>query len=128
MGRYLIDSNVISSYFSELYPEEGMGFITNIIDQKPNISIITEIESLSWVNPDKNKEAIVKMFIEDCNILSLSREVASICVKIRRSRKIKMPDAIIAATAIAHKLTLITRDRDFNNIRGLKIIDPFAIK
>ena len=39
-------------------------------------------------------------------------------------RKIKTPDAIIAATAIVHKFTLLTNDDDFKNIPGLQIIEP----
>ncbi|HTN08300.1 PIN domain-containing protein [Agriterribacter sp.] len=46
------------------------------------------------------------------------------CVKIRRNKKVKMPDAIIAATAIIYNLTLITSDNDFNNIDELKIFAP----
>jgi hypothetical protein len=46
------------------------------------------------------------------------------CVKIRRNRKIKTPDAIIAASAIVHNLILITSDSDFNNIQKLKIGNP----
>jgi len=48
-------------------------------------------------------------------------------VKIRRGKKIKTPDAIIAATAIVHNLTLITGDGDFNNIKGLSIVNPNSI-
>ena len=120
MGQYLIDNNVISSYFSGLFSKNAMIFVANAIDQMPNISVITEIEALSWLSPDKKKEAIVKAFIEDANILPLSPDVVAQCVKIRRSRKVKTPDAIIAATAIVHSLTLITSDNDFNNIEGLK--------
>lgn len=101
-----------------------MNFIADIIDLTPNISVITQIEALSWVSSDKNKEAIVKAFVDDANILQLSPDVVAQCVKIRRSRKIKTPDAIIAATAIAHDLTLVTNDNDFNNIQGLRIINP----
>ena len=69
MGQYLIDNNVISSYFSWLFSEKAMDFVADVIDQRPNISVITEIEALSWHNPDKSKEAIVRAFIEDANIL-----------------------------------------------------------
>lgn len=124
MGQYLIDNNVISSYFSGLFSKNAMIFVANAIDQTPNISVITEIEALSWLSPDKKKEAIVKAFIEDANILPLSPDVVAQCVKIRRSRKIKTPDAIIAATAIVHSLTFITNDNDFNNIEDLKVVDP----
>ena len=123
MGQYLIDSNVISSYFSGLFTEKGMIFIANIIDRIPNISVITHIESLSWIS-DKGKEAVVEEFIGDSNVLPLSTDIVKECIKIRRSRKIKTPDAIIAATAIIHNLTLITNDSDFNNVQGLKILNP----
>jgi predicted nucleic acid-binding protein len=127
MGQYLIDNNVISNYFSGLFPEKAMDFVADVIDQTPNISVITEIEALSWCNPDDSKEAVVKAFVEDANILTLSRDVVAQCVKIRRSRKVRTPDAIIAATAIVHNLTLITNDSDFNNIQGLKLIDPHGL-
>lgn len=124
MGQYLMDNNAISSYFSGLFSEKGMNFIAEVIDQTPTISVITEIEALSWVNPDITKEIIIREFIQDANILSLTPAVVDQCVKIRRSRKIKTPDAIIAATAVVHNLTLITSDSDFNNIQGLQITDP----
>ena len=58
-----MDNNAISNYFSGCFAEKSMDFIADVIDQIPNISVITEIEALSWVNPDKSKEAIVKEFI-----------------------------------------------------------------
>lgn len=124
MGQYLIDNNVISTYFSGLFTEKAMNFIADIIDQTPTLSVITEIEALSWINPDKAKEQIVKEFIQDANVLPLTPAITSQCIIIRRSKKIKTPDAIIAATAIVHNLTLITSDTDFNNIENLKVIDP----
>jgi len=127
MGKFLIDSNVISGFFAEKYSVEMMNFLTNVINQIPNISIITEIEVLSWRHKDKGKEEIVNSFVEDSNVLSLSADVVKQCVLIRRSKKIKTPDAIIAATAIVHQLTLITNDNDFRNIQKLKILDPFSI-
>jgi predicted nucleic acid-binding protein len=48
-------------------------------------------------------------------------------VQIRRSRKIKTPDAIIAATVIVYDLTLITNDNDFKNISHLKTMNPLDI-
>ena len=83
-----------------------MDFVADVIDHIPNISVITEIEALSWISPDKSKETIIRAFINDANILPLSTDVATHSVKIRRSKKVKTPDAIIAATAIFHKLTL----------------------
>lgn len=127
MGQFLIDNNVISNFFSGLFTEKGMNFIAEVLDQTPIISVITEIEALSWINPDKSKEQIVKAFVQDATILSLTPAVVAQCINIRRSQKIKTPDAIMAATAIVHNLTLITSDSDFNKINGLQVIDPSKI-
>ncbi|MDR2840670.1 MAG: type II toxin-antitoxin system VapC family toxin [Paludibacter sp.] len=127
MEQYLIDNNVISNYFSGLFTEKAMRFVGKVIDQIPNISVITVIEALSWRSSDRKKEAIVKMFVDDANVLTLSPDIVSRCVAIRRSQKIKIPDAIIAATAIVHGFTLITSDSDFKNIQELKIVDPYSL-
>ncbi|MCB9034944.1 MAG: type II toxin-antitoxin system VapC family toxin [Chitinophagales bacterium] len=127
MEQYLIDNNAISYFFSELLNDSAMQFMANVIDKIPNISVITQIEALSWTNKDKNKESILKEFINDSNILFITPNIVAECVRIRRSRKIKTPDAIIAATAIVNNFTLITADADFENIDNLKILNPNKI-
>jgi len=124
MEHYLIDNNVISSYFAGLFSEKAVAFMANVIDQIPNLSVITEIEALSWINIDKNKEVILQAFINESNILYITPDIVHKCVSIRRSKKIKIPDAIIAATAIVHKMVLVTSDSDFSNIPGLQVINP----
>jgi len=124
MEQYLIDNNVISNYFAGLFKEKAMRLVAEVIDQGPNLSVITEIEALSWMNLDKSKEAILQAFIEDANILYITPHIVSECVSIRRNKRIKTPDAIIAATAIVHNMILITSDNDFNHISGLQVIDP----
>ncbi len=124
MGQFLIDNNALSNFFSGQFSEIGMNFMAEVLDQSPLISVVTEIEALSWICPDKNKELIIKSFIQDATVLALSPIVVEQCVKIRRSRKIKTPDAILIATALTHRLTLVTSDNDFNGIPELKIIDP----
>jgi len=50
-------------------------------------------------------------------------------ISIRRVYKTKLPDAIIAAIAIAYKSTLITHNQtDFKKIKGLTLIDPFEME
>ena len=56
--------------------------------------------------------------------ISVITQIAQ-CVNIRKGKKIKTPDAIIAATALAYSFTLITNnEKDFAKIKGLKIINP----
>lgn len=104
-----------------------MRFVADVIDQGPNLSVITAIEALSWITLDKSKEAILQTFIQDANILYITPDIVKECVSLRRNKKIKTPDAIIAATAIVHHLVLITSDKDFNAIAGLQVIDPHSL-
>jgi predicted nucleic acid-binding protein len=124
MGEYLIDTNVISGYFSETLSVSAIDFLGKVIDNVPNLSVITEIEALSWINADKDKERILREFIGDSTILGVTPQVVQQCVSIRRSRKIKTPDAIIAATAIVNNLILISSDANFEGVQGLRIINP----
>ena len=111
-----------------MYARKSMDFVTQIIDQTPNISVITEIEALSWLNPDPRKEGIVQEFIKDANVLTISPLIVACCVGIRRGKRIKTPDSIIAATAIVHDLILVTSDQGFSGIPNLRVIDPVTIK
>ena len=40
----------------------------------------------------------------------------------KQKRKLKAADALIAATASAHGLTLITRDQDFRSVDGIDVV------
>ncbi|MBK7243711.1 MAG: type II toxin-antitoxin system VapC family toxin [Saprospiraceae bacterium] len=125
MEQYLMDTNVVSDYLSASLPTLGIALMDGAIDNVPNISIITQIELLCW-NTDKSTTENVTNFIADSHVLEISPEVITQCVMLRKSKKIKIPDAIIAATAIVYKLTLITRNiSDFKNISGLIMIDPY---
>jgi len=124
MANYLIDNNVIANYFAGQFPVSGMDLVTEIFNRTPNISVITEIEALSWRSPDAWKEKIIRMFIDEANIIGLSQAIVNKCIEIRRERKIKTPDAIIAATALVNNLILVTSDSDFQNISDLQLINP----
>ncbi len=127
MEQYLIDTNIVSDYLSASFPAAGMALMDNAIDAIPNISIITQIELLCW-NTNNVTTENVKDFIADSVILDISPDVISHCVSLRKGKKIKIPDAIIAATALADGYTIITaNEKDFNSIEGLKIINPHKL-
>jgi len=90
----------------------------------PNLSIISQIELLCW-NTDAATSQNVKEFIADSVVIDISPDVVDQCVSIRKGKKIKTPDAVIAATALAYDFTLITaNEKDFVNIKGLKFVNP----
>jgi predicted nucleic acid-binding protein len=127
MERFLIDTNVVSDYFSASLPANGLQFMDSVIDDVPKLSVITQIELLCW-KTDVSKEQSIKEFISESEILEITPDVIQHCVEIRRNKKIKTPDAIIGATAIANNYTLISNnDKDFKGIEGLKYINPYNI-
>jgi predicted nucleic acid-binding protein len=125
MDRYIIDSNVIVNYTSEKYSNKAMSFLADVIDEIPNISVITKIEVLSWRSAIIQEEENMKLFVNSLKLIAISDSIVDKCIEIRRNHKIKTPDAIIAATAIINNFTLITSDSDFDPILNLKIINPF---
>jgi predicted nucleic acid-binding protein len=63
----------------------------------------------------------------DSITLPMTDLVVEKTISLKRTLKIKLPDAVIAATAIVNNLTLISRnDEDFRKISGLKYLNPFT--
>jgi predicted nucleic acid-binding protein len=121
--RYLIDSNAVIDYLRGSLPDPGMTFMNNVVNELPNVSIITKIEVLGFNAAPEASELLVDFF-EDALVLPLSEDVVKETIRLRKKYKIKLPDAIIAATAIASNLKLITRNTaDFGRIEELNCID-----
>ena len=125
--QYLIDSNAAIDYLGGKLPASGISFMNKVVNDIYKISIITKIEMLGYNAPEKDEHILID-FIESSLVLDLSDEVVTKTITLRKKHKIKIPDAIIAATAICFKLTLISRNEtDFKNIPQLKIINPFSL-
>ena len=122
---YVIDSNAVIDYLSGQIPEAGMSFMNAVINDTPVISVITQIEVLGFNNPTEI-ESLLTQFVDDSLVIALNDEIVKTTISIRKKSKIKMPDAINAATAIALDYTLITRNTpDFKKLSALKTIDPW---
>lgn len=122
--KYLIDTNVLIGAQMNNLPEAGMKFMAEIIDKDFTVSFITYIEFLGYKDITQETED----FIALANVLEVNKEIIQTCVNLRKSKIIKLPDAIIAATALSSNLTLITRNvSDFKKIPGLKIINPWEL-
>jgi predicted nucleic acid-binding protein len=88
--------------------------------------VITEIELLCWKNGTEKDMKILKNFIDETKIIDLEKEIKLETIKIRKNHSIKLPDAIIAATAIVKDYSLITRNvEDFKNISNLTLQNPW---
>ena len=93
---------------------------------KPEISIITNIELFASNNIPENELILLKKFVAFSNVFPIDKDLIDSTISIRLLYRIKLPDALIAGTAIVNDLTLITRNtKDFANIEGLKIVNPY---
>jgi predicted nucleic acid-binding protein len=119
MGKgYLIDSNIVIGYLDNKIPEKGMDFLNVIIDEIPNVSVITKIEVLRFNAPEKAYK-ILMGFMESSRVYDLNNAVVDRTILLGKNHKIKFPDAIIAATAMVYDLTLLTRNvSDFKIFPG----------
>lgn len=126
--KYLIDTNVISHLFADRLPENGKEFVATIINTDFIISVVVEIESLTY-HDTPEKMPLIEEFVNLATVLQLDSVITKKAIEIRRKhRKLKLGDAIIGATAIIHNLILITNNvKDFANIKDLKIIDPHKL-
>lgn len=126
-GSYLIDSNAVIYYLSGKLPESGMKFMNQVINEVPIISVITQIEVLGYkTTPEAS--ALLNNFVKDSVVIGLSNEIVEQTIDIRKNNKIKVPDSIIASSALAENMILISRNtKDFNKIKGLKVLNPFDL-
>jgi predicted nucleic acid-binding protein len=122
--RFLVDTNILLEYIGGILPENTNKLIEDIISNDFNISVINRIEVLG--HPSATKD--ISDFLDLANQYELTQEVVKQTITLRKVRKIKLPDAIIAATAIVHNLSLISRNtKDFMNIQGLELLDPYKV-
>lgn len=124
--KYLWDTNTAIYYLQQQFPSPAEKFIDEVLeDSDPAISVITEIELLCWKTPIEKDVEILHDFINDTQVFELEKDIKLKTAEIRKAHKIKLPDAIIAATALTYDLTLLTRNvSDFKNIDGLRLINP----
>ncbi len=130
MGKeYLIDTNVAIEYISEALPEKALSMLDEIIDRQFYISVINKIELLGFTDITEDEELKFLEFINSATVLDLDEEIINRTIEIRRKYKIKLPDAIVAASSLCNNLTLTTRNiKDFERIEELEVINPHEVQ
>ncbi|HET7117836.1 MAG TPA: type II toxin-antitoxin system VapC family toxin [Hanamia sp.] len=122
--KFLIDTNVLIGYVGKTLPGKAQKTLARIIDEEFNISFINKIEVLGHPSADKE----LREFIDLANMYDVTDAIIEKTIEIRKLHKTKLPDAIIAATALISNLTLTTRNiSDFKNIPGLKLMNPWEL-
>jgi len=119
--RYLIDTNVVLDFMGNKLPNDARIAIAQIIDNEINLSVINKIELLGF---SKIEQDLVD-FVNCSNIISMSDDIVEKTIEVRRKYKIKLPDAIIAASALINDFTLVSSNiKDFQIISDLVVLKP----
>ncbi|MBO4438509.1 MAG: type II toxin-antitoxin system VapC family toxin [Spirochaetaceae bacterium] len=92
------------------------------------ISIITEMELLSFNGISPEEENFFKRMIDKCTVIPLNNIVKDQAIHIRRTYGTKLPDSIVAATSLECAVPLITADKGFKKILELdiRLLEPDA--
>ena len=121
--KFLIDTNIL------IYALNGEGACARFIQEHAPVSAINpiiHIETMAFPFPTSQAEDEANRLLAHFHMLPIDQAVIRQTINIRRDQRIKLPDAIIAATAQANTLILVTHNiRDFQSLPNLTILDPF---
>lgn len=118
----LADSNLIIYAASGKYPDLVDWFAEN----SPVASAVSLVEVLGYHKLKEDEKETLENLFAELTVIYPSVEVFQKATELRQQRNVSVSDALIAATAIFHNLTLATHNTsDFDWVDGLEVIDPF---
>ncbi len=114
----LFDTNAFIYFFT------GRKKIKDLVEKTPIIyySPISKIELLSASHLTDENMAHINSFLSMCELIPLNAEIVNETISIRRQYNVKIPDAIIAASAKQLNVPLVSADTDFQKIKHLTLI------
>jgi predicted nucleic acid-binding protein len=115
--RVVCDTNPL------IYLLDGNIDVARFLDNKQiYLSVITELELFGKPNLSSQDTEIIDALLNGCFIIDINQEIKYIYREIRQKYSLKLPDAIVAATAIYLDMPLLTFDKGFKNVPNLKLI------
>jgi predicted nucleic acid-binding protein len=121
-GKVVLDTNSIIDLFNDLTPLESFEQVLRGTEQL--ISVITEIELLSFPRITEEQETQIKLFLKERKTVPLTEEIKRKAIEFRRKTNKKLPDSIIVASSSVSNATLLTRDKEPHKVSfpGLHIM------
>ncbi|EHQ26643.1 type II toxin-antitoxin system VapC family toxin [Mucilaginibacter paludis] len=113
-NNIVIDTSIIINLFN------GNDEIKPLINNRNLfVSVISEIELLSFHSLTIDDRKLLRDFLSECYIVDIEPQIKELTIDIRSKNRIKLPDSVIAATAIYFDLPLLTMDKGFKRIPDL---------
>lgn len=109
-----------------IYIMNGNPCMKPYLNKNVGVSVITEIELLSFPDIQKEEEQVIAKLLSNCTIFPIGISEKEKTIELRRKYRMKLPDALIAALAVVHGLPLVTADKGFQKVEELQIslLDP----
>ncbi len=115
-NKLFLDTNII------LYLLNGDETLAELLNAKQlYISVITELELLAFKGITEEEEQVIKTFVAQCKVISITSAIKAETIRIRKLYGTKLPDSIIIATAVYLEIPLITSDSDFEKVQELTL-------
>lgn len=122
-NKLLLDTNIL------IYLSKGELILTDFasINDHLYISVITLMEVKSFTFWSLKEERMVNSLCSMMNHEFIDEAIVEEVIRIRKKVRIKLPDAIIMASALVQNHILVTRNiDDFEGFwPGLKLLNPF---
>ena len=114
---FLIDTNILV-YIMQGNPR--MQYFAS--EDTLTVSCISEMELLGKFQISDGEKEIVTQMLSYCTIIDINYKIKQLAIALRQKYRMKLPDALIAATAIQQNLTLVTADKEFGRITELDLL------
>ncbi len=122
MKKVLLDSNIIIYTATD----ESGNLITYLSDKDLHASALSYVEVLGFQRLNEEDKSYFEEFFENIVVLPIDEKVIRKATQLKQNQRIALADSIIAATALEHNLTLVSRNvKDFDKIENLALKNPF---
>lgn len=119
----LLDSNIIIYSFLE----EFQNLQAVVRNHETCCSAISCVETLGYHKLSGDEKYYLQRLFNTISVLPVTHAIINTAIDIRQQRKMSLGDSLIAATALEHRQTLVTRNvEDFKQIEGLKVLNPLC--
>ncbi len=114
---FLIDTNIL------VYIMQGNPRMQYFAEEDTlTLSCISEIEMLGRFQISSKEKEVITQMLSYCNIVDLNSQIKQLAIGLKQKYHIKLPDALIAATAMQQNLTLVTADKGFRKISEVDLL------
>ena len=114
--KYLLDTNFILGMLKSTPEVLVMVGSARLTAHQCAFSAITRLELLGYPGITADEDTLIRQRLAQFTYFAISTAIEDKAIELRRSRKVKLPDALIAATAMCHGLSLLTMDTGLQSV------------